>query len=160
MKRWAGFTLVEIIIVMAIIAIIAVIAVPNIIEARKFANQGSAVASLRAIGAGQTMFHQADKEQDQNFDFGTLQELSDTLLIDSILGSGTKSGYLFQAEYTLNTSRFLWFAVANPALGAVTGDLYFATNHRGLVFFTFAGSIAMNNVDAEFATDLLPLNRQ
>lgn len=158
--KHAGFTLVELIIVLAIIAIIAVLAVPNIIEARKFAHQGAAVASLRTIGAAQTLFHEADKEQDLNFDFGNLRELSDTLLVDGILGSGSKAGYLFQADYVTSTSRFLWYGVANPALAGITGDLYFATNHRGLVFFTFTGSTSLNTVDGEMATNLLPLNRQ
>jgi len=157
--KHAGFTLVELIIVMAIIAIIAVLAVPNIIEARKFAHQGAAVASLRTIGAGQTLFHEADKEKDLNFDFGNLRELSETLLIDGILGSGTKAGYLFQAEYSANTSIFLWYGVANPVLPGITGDLYFATNHIGLVFFTFSSSATLNTVDCKIATELMPLNR-
>lgn len=154
-----SFTLVELIIVMAIIAVVAVLAVPNVIEARKFAHQGAAVAGLRAIGSGQTLFREADKEKDLNFDFANLRELSDTQLVDGILGSGTKAGYLYQAEYATTTSKFLWYATANPALGGITGDLYFATNHRGLIFFTFTGTTSLNTVDALMDTSLIPLNR-
>src|SRR5262245_40702603 len=109
MKKIAGFTLIELMIVIAIISVIAPIAIPNIMAARKHGNEASAIGSLKTISTAQTMFNQKDSDQDGNLDYGTLSELNNTLLTDTVLGSGTKSGYLFQASYSFTTSEWFWF---------------------------------------------------
>ena len=53
MKKEQGFTLIELLIVVAIIAIIAAIAIPNLLDARRAANESSAQASLRSISSAQ-----------------------------------------------------------------------------------------------------------
>ena len=60
------------------------------------------------------VFREGDKERDGNLDYGMLSELNNTQLVDSIIGSGTKQGYNFQATYSFTSSEFLWFATANP----------------------------------------------
>ena len=71
------------------IGIIAAIAVPNLLAARRAANEGSAIHSLRTIS-------QAEFAYQSNFGkYGTLQELATNGLIDPNLGSGTKNGYVF-----------------------------------------------------------------
>src|SRR5438105_4834151 len=124
-SRVAAFTLIELMIVIAIIAIIAAIAIPNLLAARKHANETAAIGALKTIGTSQAIFREGDKERDGNLDYGMLSELNATSLVDSVLGSGTKQGYLFQAVYGFSTSEFLWFGVANPALAGTTGDRYF-----------------------------------
>jgi type IV pilus assembly protein PilA len=143
-NRNKGFTLIELMIVIAIIAIIAAIAIPNLIQARKHGNEASAIGALKTIATSQAIFREGDKEQDGNLDYGMLSELNNTKLIDSVLGSGTKQGYLFQGCYSYSTSEFLWFALANPAIAGTTGDRYFNTNQAGVIFYSTANNLLLD----------------
>ena len=90
-KKTKGFSLIELLIVVAIILIIAAIAIPNLLRARRSANEGSATASMRTLGSGELLYRST------NGSFTTLAGLLSDSIIDNVLGSGTKSGYLFVA---------------------------------------------------------------
>jgi prepilin-type N-terminal cleavage/methylation domain-containing protein len=78
-KRVLGFTLIELMIVIAIIAIIAAIAIPGLLRARMSANEGSASASLRSLASAQASFAKAnsvDQDNDGQGEYGTLNELT------------------------------------------------------------------------------------
>ncbi len=154
-----GFTLIELMIVIAIIAIIAAIAIPNLIEARKHGNEAAAIGALKTIGTSQSLFREGDKEGDTTLDYGTLTELADQSLIDSVLGAGTKQGYTFAASYSTTTSEFLWYAVANPAVATTTGDRYFATNHEGVTFYTTANVFPLITTDCIIPTGAQPVGK-
>ena len=64
-----GFTLIELMIVIAIIAIIAAIAIPNLLAARKASNESSAIQTLRTIAAAQTIFRDRDYDRDNIPDY-------------------------------------------------------------------------------------------
>ena len=96
-----GFSLIELLIVVAIILIIAAIAIPNLLRARRSANEGSATASMRTLGSGELLYRST------NGNFTNLTGLSGDSIIDNVLGSGTKSGYVFSA--TPGTSTDLQF---------------------------------------------------
>src|SRR5687767_153492 len=90
MKKEQGFTLIELMIVVAIIAIIAAIAIPSLLNARKAGNEASAISSMRTL----CTVNQQYRTRFQMY-AGSLANLSAANYIDGVLGAGTKSGYQF-----------------------------------------------------------------
>jgi len=133
-------------IVIAIIAIIAAIAIPNLLHARKSANETACVGALKTIATSQAVFRESDKETDGNLDYGMLSELSNVTLIDSVLGKGSKQGYFFSCNYSFSTSEFLWFALGNPSVPTSSGDRYFETSSGGVIYYTTQGNLLLDTL--------------
>lgn len=100
MKKQSGFSLIELLIVVAIIGIIAAIAIPNLLKSRQAANEASAISSLRTVGTGQAKW-QAVNGKGKDF-APSLIELGEDFLTDLPLVFGSKSGFTFTSVGVLS----------------------------------------------------------
>jgi len=137
MKR-KGFTLVEVMIVVAIIALLAAISIPNLLRARLNANETAAIAGLRTIVTGQHGYRTGNSNY-----AAALTDLSGATppYIDSALGSGNKQGYTF----TLGVGNSTMFAVvANPQIRNKTGSRSFCVTDEGIIYYQANTDYATN----------------
>lgn len=124
-----GFTLVEIMIVVAIIALLGAIAIPNLLRARLDANEATAEAALRTINTSAQSYRAVSTTYP-----GSLSELSGAIppYIDSVLGTGTKNGYDFSITSTSNT----FSATARPQVFGQSGRRSFFVDESGVIRYT------------------------
>jgi hypothetical protein len=139
--------------------VVAAIVIPNSLGARKHGNETAAIGALKTIATAESIFREGDKDQNGTLDYGSLAQLSQTQLVDEVLGSGTKQGFLFQAAASVSTSEFLWFVTATPTKPTIVGDRYFCMNHAAVIFYTTTASFSLNTTDCAIPATALPVGK-
>jgi type IV pilus assembly protein PilA len=151
-KKPNGFSLIELLVVVAIILIIASIAIPNLLRARMSANEASAVTSVHAVNTAEityaTIFPQVgfSAALTNLGPGGGCDVPASACIIDATLAGGTKSGYQFTyvqtaggppaSGYTLN---------ADPLSRGITGQRSFYSDQMNATHFNQIAAAGPND---------------
>jgi prepilin-type N-terminal cleavage/methylation domain-containing protein len=153
-NKQKGFSLIELLIVVAIILIIAAIAIPNLLRSKMAANEASAVASLRtyntAIVSYSTTYNTDPDTNLSELGPATTPSSAAADLVDNLLGSATpsKSGYTFTynpGPAAPTTGVISQYSITAQPQSTSTGQRYFYTDQSGVIRQTTNGIAATVN---------------
>jgi prepilin-type N-terminal cleavage/methylation domain-containing protein len=143
MRSEQGFSLLELLIVLVVIALIAAIAVPNLLAARRAANEGASTSALRTLYMANVNYAASTGNGSYagtagSVGISSLTDLANADFIDDVLGSGIRSSYSFVGDRTLATATQpeTFYFSTNPAISSgllSTGSKRFGVATNGLI---------------------------
>ena len=152
-NKQKGFSLIELLIVVAIILIIAAIAIPNLLRSKMAANEASAVGSMRTINTTSVEYSTTYGGYPPTLvslggPAGGSATSSSAELIDAVLAGGTKSGYTFAytAGATDSNGNYVSYTMTGqPTSMGVTGQRTFFTDQSGVIRANATGVASINS---------------
>lgn len=150
MVREKGFSLIELLIVVAIILVIAAIAIPNLLRSRIAANEASAVSGMRAITTAQHAYAAAYPDIGYSCSLTELGPASgggaatstSADLLDPVISTGQKSGYNFALANCGSIPRANYDSTAVPTSVGSSGQRAFCSNGTGIIRYAADGVAA------------------
>ena len=150
-NKQKGFSLIELLIVVAIILIIAAIAIPNLLRSKMAANEASAVGSMRTLNTAAVTYSTTYGGYPSALSkLGPATPATSTSadLVDSVLSGGTKSGYSFSwsAGTPDGSGNIQSYNIsASPITAGTTGQRYFYTDQSGVIRANATGIADLNS---------------
>jgi type IV pilus assembly protein PilA len=151
-RKWQrGFSVVEVVVLVAILLVVAAIAIPYLLHSNLSENESSAVGSLRALNAAcanYSMLYGGYPRSLSNLGAGDAANSTSAALIDATLASGTKNGYVF--TYTAGAigigGNVLSYSIAaDPATPGSKGQRRFFTDQSGVIRASTNGAADANS---------------
>ncbi len=130
--RAQGFTLIELMIVVAIIAILAALGLPMLREARISGNEANALSSLRTVSSSEEIY------RNRVGVYGTLAQMVASGYIDESFSLNPRQGYIHNPGGPIDIVG--WSFELTPEAPGLTGHRYFFCDQSGVIRFSTAGA--------------------
>jgi type IV pilus assembly protein PilA len=147
MRKQQGFSLIELLLVVAVILIISAIAVPNFLRSRLRANEASAVASLRVINTAAVTYSITYPDIGFPAQLNTLgganpcsASSTQSCLLDDVLAQGAKGGYSFVLTGDGSVPSVSFTLTGTPQAIGASGQNMFCSDQSGLIHYDPSGS--------------------